>query len=427
MSNQNQVSQSSLQMQLTEIFAYLKSQKDDSQGKSQPGQQVINNLEFSVTALTFNTDPTKSSQLVVAGENKIQFYDVAFNQGSQLNSQNATKTYTYESLKDDTITAIHFPNTKKEKKNEKYPFFFGTKQGKFLCGMSLNQEQNENQVPHVELHQGQISCILQVQWQEELVLLTGGYDGLIKQFKVNFREGNENTFEINYFPFQNDGVLKHGSQEGVFWLSLSEIKENDQKQKQRLIASGYENNFYIWERNTNDFQWHFILKYKRNAFGSRVAYYGSDCIVWQLFQQNYVNILINLDTSVLNNKDVALNFKPENIRKVQLNEKQNDNSIERYDNDKFPLLYHKDKQIMVIKCGNRIYFLKCKSQLPSREGSQNIAQLFQAQRELSFNYYEQYIECSLDCTLGAISPKGDILVVYDSCKKELKYYRLFFL
>ncbi|CAK82466.1 unnamed protein product (macronuclear) [Paramecium tetraurelia] len=558
MSNQLQSNQQTFDRAIQSISNYLNQNDHENQQQSLAvaGQIKIDCKQLRVVTLAFNPyqNSENNNQLVVVQEKGVNFYKVTFNQGSQ-QSYNIEANFNFqEHLNDnDTITAIHFPITKQDNQ----PFFIGTKKGKLLCAILNPKKKLKNLI---YLHSGQISCIQQVDaYDNKLILLTGGYDGLIKQFEVIIHydkevRGNENQdgqqpqnqqanqdgqqiqqnqqanqdgqqiqlnqqanqdgqqiqlnqqanqdgqqiqlnqqanqvgqqiqlnqqanqdgqqiqlnqqanqvgqqipqnqqanqvgqqipqnqqanqdgqqisncywidFDIEYMPADDQGALKHGSKEGVFWLSLSDIK-NGEKRKQRLISSGYENNFYIWERNIKSYDWQFILKYKRNAFGTRVSYYGSDCIVWQMFKQNYVNILINLDTSILNNNELALNFKPENLRKVQFDEQYNDNKLERHDNDKFPLLYNREKDIMAMKYGNRIHFLICKSQLPSKEGSQNIAQLFQAKRELSFNYYQQYIQCSLDCTEGAISPGGDMLAVYDGCQKKVTIHRLWFL
>ncbi|CAD8073624.1 unnamed protein product [Paramecium primaurelia] len=345
----------------------------------------------------------------------------------------------------DPITAIHFP----ENQNNSLIFYIGTQNGHFFSCQTqdhnnqqnhdsqTNQDnQNEDKIlKYDELHKGQISCILSIgvgknssldQNNDKLVILTSGYDSQIQQFKI-YRlpksESNNEKLLIEKLLEEDNSFIKHGHKEAIFWLSLSE-GENPQ-QTQNLISSGYEGYFFIWQRKTDNFKWNLIYKYKRSGVGARVAYFGQDQIVWQVFQQNYVNILTNLQQQhFMKSQDVAQHLKPENLQKVQFYQQQIENTIEKYDNDKFPLLYNKGKNLMVIKHANKIFFLKSSYQSNSVEGQQK-----QTQQKRNDKIHFQFLnglelDCNVNCTEGAISSDGTRLAVSDNFNKITKIYRL---
>ncbi|CAD8159485.1 unnamed protein product [Paramecium pentaurelia] len=346
----------------------------------------------------------------------------------------------------DTITAIHFPKNQ----NNSLEFVIGTKNGHFFStyiNLDNNQQnhgvqihsynQNEYKIKKQDgLHQGQISCILSIgvvnnsslyENNDKLVILTSGYDSQILQFKMDSLpkgegESNNESLLIEKLYEVDNSFKKHGHKEAIFWLSLSE--EEKTQQTQNLISSGYEGYFFIWQRKTHNFKWNLIYKYKRSSVGARVAYFGQDQIVWQVFQQNYVNILTNLSQQhFMKSQDVAQHLKLENLQKVQFYQQQIENNIEKYDNDKFPLLYNDEKKIMVIKHASKICFLNCYQQR-SVEGQQR-----QTQQKRNDEIYFQFLnglelDCNVNCTEGAISSNGTMLAVSDNFNKIIKIYRL---
>ncbi|CAD8077525.1 unnamed protein product [Paramecium sonneborni] len=266
-----------------------------------------------------------------------------------------------------------------------------------------------------KLHKKQISCIQSYTIKNNLVeVLISSYDHTISCFP------NQNIVEEEDLK---DLYILQDPKEAVFWISVSEIDPNEKGyQTQNLVSSGFDNFIYVWLRKADD-KWHFRSKYKRNELGSRISYFGSQFVVQQVFQKDYINILMNLGKES-SNKDVGENINTDNVRRIQFHDEYKPNQV-IFDNDKFPLLFNQNKYLMLIKYGEKIYALKCKSNTTGR--NQNWSDIFKKKYvdQYQFSLIEKFnIRCSLKCTLGALSADGEYLVIYDIFDKKLKVFKV---
>ncbi|CAD8078272.1 unnamed protein product [Paramecium sonneborni] len=414
--------------------------------QSNSGQRITSikiidqNQQYDCTAIAFH--PKVEQYLAVAVGNKVLIYNLQINQGLEENDESRPGILRINELNEQQIiTALNFLFYKVI--TNYHDIIVGTNDG--IIHIARYRPQNyqqgtnnliiENRIQNIgtQNHIDQISCILTYTYtytfqfddlnsrqKEEIIILTSSYDGQILQFSYEqIKEENEeeNQQSIQNFLMENKGKQITFQQEAIYWISLSDITG---RETQNLIASGYENYFYIWERKQNQIKWKFISKYKRYGVGTRVAFFGSSFIVWQIFQKDYINILQNLHNWD-KNPDAPQTIKAENVIKVEFNEEYIPNQA-ILDNDKFPLLLNNQSQdmLMGIKYGKNIHFLKGLLQFKSKDVQRQLN--LKDYTTVKFSFLKEYVECGLNCTEGAISPSCNNIAIYDNQTKQIKIY-----
>ncbi|CAD8109518.1 unnamed protein product [Paramecium sonneborni] len=267
--------------------------------------QEIKQSEFCYS-MTFNQDET----LLAAGfSNSIKLWK--FNMGQ------LTQHYILLQGKSD----IDIPTclTFSKKSNDIYS---GSYSGQINFWREINQNRWEIFFTST-IHQGLITCLILNQKEDEII--TSGSDKLIIVLKNNQQEKKVSQYELK----------QH--QKVVFSISLNQSET-------QLVSSSLDQQLIIWEKNSKQiYEFKYVIQKSINDFGHRVCFLNDNFIVWQQNKDG--------TTHVFQKENGRFKQKPENKIVLDHSEGEDGQFL-------FPIIYNKEKQILILKYSNSIYIFK---------------------------------------------------------------------
>ncbi|CAD8215324.1 unnamed protein product [Paramecium octaurelia] len=235
------------------------------------------------------------------------------------------------------------------------------------CWQSMNQTEWISSQPY-EQHTDSVTCI--VLNQNEDLLFSGSRDKSIKVWKVDF---NQNNLVFLY------SLDKHNNK--VVSLSLN------QSENQLVSCADGQNEIIIWERREKDkFEFKYFVKQSINDFGLKVKFIKENQFIWITGDKQLDRLYVfELKQGVYQeNQDKTIQFITNN---------------EIYDEYRFPIIYNKERNLIVVRHKKYIYII----------------------REINDGNYkiEDQLNCDTYFIYGNITNNGQYLVYWDG--KNLAY------
>ncbi|CAD8214072.1 unnamed protein product [Paramecium pentaurelia] len=247
-------------------------------------------------------------------------------------------------------------------------FISGSFDNTIICWQQINQKDWMCSQPFKQ-HNQTVNCLMLNKQEDQLI--SGGCDDSIKVWNVDFIK-NELNFQYS--------LDQHSNQVHSFSFNSSETV---------LVSCGY-NHFIIWEKGIQG-KWEFKYRKDVSDDGRKIYLINDQQLLWVTFRKNIDAIFV----FEIQNGVFELNIN-KTIKLTKNNECD--------DNLYFPIIYNKDKNIILVRHKHHIYLIR---QLNND----------------TFNIIVS-LNCQNDQIYGTMTNNGQYLVFWDNIYKKYKSYEI---
>ncbi|CAD8108058.1 unnamed protein product [Paramecium primaurelia] len=247
-------------------------------------------------------------------------------------------------------------------------FISGSNDANIICWQQINDKEWKYSQPFQQ-HNSYINCLILNKQENQLI--SGGNDYSIKIWKPDFLK-NDLTFLYHLDSNSNY----------IYSISLN--------QSETIMASCGLTEFIIWEKGLQE-KWEFKYKQSIPQIGNKVYFMNNQQLLWVTQNQENDILIFELQDGIFN----------QNSKKtIQLN--KNNNKCEDF--CYFPIIYNKNKNILLIRHKHHIYLIR-----ELKDCTFNIMASLHIQNEFIF---------------GTITNDGQYLVFWDDKSRKYSSYEI---